>query len=97
MESALKLAMEGISIHCNMTYIYIVYTPILGSEIAVPGRDREQGRFRGSSEGARERSKGAPGEHGGAAMEQQGSTGKVFGLEPIEMRLAARLVHVRYV
>ena len=32
---------------------YIIYTPNLGLEIAVPGREREQGRFRGSIEGAR--------------------------------------------
>ena len=35
-------------------YIYIIYTPNLGFEIAVSGREREQGRFRGSIEGARE-------------------------------------------
>jgi len=35
-------------------YIYIIYTPNLGFPIAVPGREREQGRFRGSTEGARE-------------------------------------------
>ena len=33
--------------------MYIIYTPNLGLEIAVPGREREQGRFRGSTEGAR--------------------------------------------
>ena len=37
---------------CIYIYIYIIYTPNLGSEIAVPGREREQGRFRGSTEGA---------------------------------------------
>lgn len=34
-------------------YIYIIYTPNLGFETAVSGREREQGRFRGSIEGAR--------------------------------------------
>ena len=29
-----------------------VYTPNLGFMIAVPGREREQGRFEGSTEGA---------------------------------------------
>ena len=42
-------------------YTYIIYTPNLGLEIAVPGREREQGRFRGSSEGARESNGGATG------------------------------------
>ena len=36
-------------------YMYIIYTPNLGSEIALPGREREQGRFRGSTEGAKGR------------------------------------------
>ena len=33
------------------TNIYIIYTPNLGLDIAVPGQEREQGRFRGSNEG----------------------------------------------
>ena len=33
-------------------YIYIIYTPNLGFKIAVPGRERKQGRFRGSIEEA---------------------------------------------
>ena len=33
-------------------HIYIRSTPNLGLEIAVSGREREQGRFRGSTEGA---------------------------------------------
>jgi len=47
-------------------YIYIIYTPNLGLEIAVPGREREQGRFRGSSEGARGSTEGAGGSIGGS-------------------------------
>ena len=39
--------------------MYIIYAPNLGSMIAVLGREREQGRFGGSSEGARGRSKRA--------------------------------------
>ena len=35
-------------------YIYITYTPNLGFGIAVSVRESEQGRFRGSREGARE-------------------------------------------
>ena len=34
-------------------HIYIIYTPNLGSETALPERGREQGRFRGCIEGAR--------------------------------------------
>ena len=33
-------------------YIYIIYTPNLGLKIAILVREREQGRFRGSIEGA---------------------------------------------
>ena len=33
-------------------YIYIIYTPNLGLRITVFDREREQGRFRGSTEGA---------------------------------------------
>ena len=37
----------------------IIYTPNLGLRIAVSVREREQGRFRGSSEGARGSSEGS--------------------------------------
>ena len=47
-------------------YIYIIYTPNLELGIAVSVREREQGHFRGSSEGARARSRGARGSTGGA-------------------------------
>ena len=60
-------------------YIYIIYTPNLGSEITLFDREREQGRFRESSEGARGRSKGAPGEQRGSTGEQRGSTGEHGG------------------
>ena len=40
-------------------YIYIIYTSNLGLMIAVFDLGREQGRFRGSSEGARRSTKGA--------------------------------------
>ena len=40
-------------------YIYIIYTPNLGLRVAVFIREREQGRFRGSTKEARRRSKGA--------------------------------------
>ena len=46
-------------------YIYIIYTPNLGFVITVPGREREQGRFKGSTEGVRRRSKGALREYKG--------------------------------
>ena len=49
--------------------VYIVYIPNLGSRIALPGREREQSRFRGSIEGAKGRSEGA-------LEEQKGAEGK---------------------
>ena len=55
-------------------YIYIIYTPNLGLEIAVPGREREQGRFRESTEGARGRSGGVSREHEGASREHGGAS-----------------------
>ena len=51
-------------------YICIIYTPNLGWGITVPGREREQGRFRGSIEGAPGSSEGAPGSSEGAVREQ---------------------------
>ncbi len=66
-------------------YIYIIYTPNLGFEIAVSVREREQGRFRGSNEGARGRSKGAPGEHGGARGSIEGAL-REHGGTPREQR-----------
>ena len=50
-------------------YICGIYTPNLGLGIAVSIREREQGRFRGSSGGARERIEGAAGEQGSALRE----------------------------
>ena len=47
-------------------YICIISSPNLGFEIAIPGREREQGRFRGSSEGAGKEHEGVGREHGGA-------------------------------
>ena len=47
-------------------YIYIKYTPDLGFEIALLGREREQGRFRGSIKGARGRSEGVGGRSKGS-------------------------------
>ena len=41
---------RAMSIYPNRD-IYTIYTPNLGFEIAVPGREREQSRFRGSTEG----------------------------------------------
>ena len=34
-------------------YIYIIYTPNLGFAIAILGREKEQGHFRGNKEGAK--------------------------------------------
>ena len=47
-------------------YIYTISSPNLGLEIAIPGREREQGRFRGSIEGAGR-------EHGGARESTEGA------------------------
>ena len=56
-------------------FAYIIYTPNLGFAITLPGREREQGRFRGSSEGAWGRSEGAlersKRAKGGAAREKR--------------------------
>ena len=54
-------------------YIQIIYTPNLGLRIAVPGREREQGRFRGSIEGARGSSEGARGSTEGAGGSTEGA------------------------
>ena len=58
-----------------MLYIYYIYTPSLGVKIAVLDREREHGRFSGSTERAKRRSKGAVSEYGGASKEHRGSTG----------------------
>ena len=42
-------------------YMYIIYTPNLGLEIAVPGREREQGRFRRSTKGSQGTQQRRPG------------------------------------
>jgi hypothetical protein len=54
-------------------YIYIIYTPNLGLVIALFVHGREQGRFRGSSEGARGSSKGARGSSEGARGSVEGA------------------------
>ena len=51
-------------------YIYHIYTPNLGFGITVFDQEREQGRFRGSSEGARGSNEGA----GGSSEGARGST-----------------------
>ncbi len=55
---------------CSDIYIYTIYTPNLGLEIAVFVRERERGRFRGSNEGAGGSTKGAR----GSREEARGST-----------------------
>ena len=67
-------------------YIYIIYTPNLGLSVSLPGRETEQGRFRGSSERAvsehgrvsREHA-GVQREHGGA-RESRGSKRQCKGV-----------------
>ena len=61
-------------------YIYIIYTPNLGLEIAIPGREREQGRFRGSSEGVRGSSEGARGSSEGARGSSEGARESIEGV-----------------
>ena len=55
-----------LEVHRSSIYIYIIYTPNLGFEIAVLDQKRKQGRYRGSSEGAVR-------EQGGALREQEGA------------------------
>ena len=61
-------------------YIYIIYTPNLGSRITLPGRGREQGCFRGSTKGAmsehRGTTEGARGSTGGAEREHEAVQGR---------------------
>ena len=67
-------------------------TPNLGLGIAVSVREREQGRFRGSNEGARRRSEGAGGSNEGARGRSEGAGGSSEGAggAPGEHRGAAR-------
>ena len=64
---------------CVYIYIYIIYTPNLGLEIACFVREKEQGRFRGSTEGARREQRGAARKQRGSRREQQGSRGSIEG------------------
>ena len=73
-------------------YIYIIYTPNLGLEIAVFVREKEQGRFRGSSEGARGSTGGAGGSTGGAG----GSTGGAGGSSKRGRILFGLLMYIDY-
>jgi len=63
---------RGKRLGCVYIYIYIIYTPNLGLGVALFDREKEQGSFRGSREGARGRT---PQEHRGsnkgAAREQE--------------------------
>lgn len=52
--------------------IYIILPPNLGLEITVLGREREQGRFKESSEGAEGSSKGARGSNEGVGESIEG-------------------------
>ena len=63
-------------------YICIIYTPNLGLAITFPGREKEQGRFRGSTkrargsiEGAQESIEGARGSTGGALRRSKRAKG----------------------
>ena len=68
-------------------YGYIIYTPNLGLVIAISGWEREQSRFRGSSEGAR----GSKREYRGSIEEQRGSGSSYYEeCSTEEPELAAR-------
>ena len=54
-----------------LRYIYIIYTLNLGWGITLPGRERKQGRFRGSIEGARGSTEGAERKYEGAEREYE--------------------------
>ncbi len=60
-------------------YIYHIYTPNLGFGITVFDQEREQGRFRGSSEGARGSNEGAGGSSEGAGGSSEGARGSTMG------------------
>ena len=70
---------------CKDGYIYIIYTPNLGLEIACFVREKEQGRFGGSTEGARTEQRGAASNKGagrsieGAKREQREQQGGIMG------------------
>ena len=59
--------------------LYIIYTPNLGLGIALPGREREQGRFGGSIEGAQVSIEGAQGSSEGARGSIEGARGSTVG------------------
>ncbi len=60
-------------------YIYIIYNPNLGLRIAVLGREREQGSFRGSIEGVGGSTEGARGSTEGARGSTEGVRGSTEG------------------
>ncbi len=68
---------------CVCMYIYIIYTPNLGFEIAVSVRESEQGRFRGSSRAARGSSERALREHGRATREHEGAAREQQGKQSV--------------
>ena len=61
-------------------YIYIIYTPNLGSGIACPGREKEQSRFKRSTEGVRGNIEGASREHRGS-RKGRSKMGEVLALQ----------------
>ena len=79
-------------------YIYIIYTPNLGFGIALFDQEREQGRFRGSNEGARGRSKGAPREHRGVSSEHGGAgTGAQHREPELEFSYPALPAYIHFI
>jgi len=68
-----------LEVHRSSIYIYIIYTPNLGFGITVFDEEREQGRFRGSSEGAGGSNEGARGSTEGAGGSTEGARGSTVG------------------
>jgi len=66
---------------CQNVYICIIYTPNLGLGIALFDRDREHGRFTGSTEGARGSTKGARESSGGVRGSTKGAQGRSTGAQ----------------
>ena len=64
--------MDGLGTGVRERDIYTISSPNLGFEIAVPGWEREHGRFRGSMEGVGKEQEGVRREHGGARESIEG-------------------------
>ena len=73
---ALQIAMKSNEAIRSNPHIFIIIPPNLVLRIAVPGRERKQGRFRGSSQGARGSSEGARASTEGALRRSKRAEGR---------------------